>query len=206
MSTVETRPLRTLAAWGYQSDTTGTRVEIDVWTVNQTTRDRDDALERAREVFADNGRIESVIDAAGSTAKVNYAGAAGVGYRYIDGGKATQQAYAGAKRSAGGSRTDAGTFEEGWTVPPDAPDLDACVAHGRGVVIPAVRRDLRESGARELAQAIERIKREPRRDEEEEPTTDRPFNGFRNAVRIYPRNGREFEYSVDTNRDNLKRS
>jgi len=210
MST-DSRPLRTLAAWGYESDGTGTRIEIDVWTVNQGTADRDDAVDRARAAFG--GRVASVIEAYGNVARVEYAGAAGTGYRYIDpdatnpgidGPKASQQAFAGAKRSAGGSRDDRGRQQEGYSSPPDALDLEACEAHGRNEVIPAVRADLRRSGAREMAQALEKLRRETSRDEVDEPVTTAPFAGFDNAVRIFPRGGTEFEYSVDTNRDTLK--
>lgn len=214
MSESETRPVRNMAAWGLKSSRTGTEVEIDVWTVNEAVRDRDDAIGRAREAFADDGRIADVIDATGNVAKVAYAGAAGVGYRYIDMAKtnpgknepsdATQQAFAGAKRSAGGGRGDDGTFDDGWTVPPDAPDLQACVAHGRNEVIPAAVRHMREAGAPEMAEAVASIRREPSRDEDEEPTQLQPFSGFENAVRIYPRGGSAFEYSVDVSRETFR--
>lgn len=197
------RPLRNLAAWGYESGDTGTRVEIDVWTVNEAVRDQDDALERARRELGSN---VDVIDAAGNVAKVRYVGIDTVGYRYIDTDtKATQQAYAGARRSAGGDRTDAGTFGTGWTSPPEAPDIDAVIAHGEAEVIPAAARDIRESGAMELAQAVRTIPREPSRDEVEEQTQEQPFNGFENAIRIYPRGGSAFEYSVETSRDAMRR-
>ena len=200
----ESRPLRVLAAWGYESGTTGTRIEIDVWSVNRGEReDTDDAVERAR---GELGANVDVIDAAGNVAKVRYKGIDAVGYRYIDSDtKASQQAFAGAKRSAGGRRTDAGTFDDGWTSPDYAPDINSCVAHGEAEVIPAVRQDIRRSGALELASAIEGISREPTRDEDDEPTQERPFDGFKNAVRIYPQGGEEFEYSVDVTRDSMRR-
>lgn len=196
------RNVRNLAAWGYESTRTGTRIEIDVWTINQAKKGETD-LERARRLLPDKF---DVIEAAGNVAKVGYPGAAGVGYRYIDrDSTAAQQAYAGAVRSAGGSRTDAGTFGEGWTVPDDAPDLRACVSHGEREVIPAVRQDLRRAGSRELAQAIERIDRDGAREEENEPVGTSAFRGFKNAVRIYPRNGSPFEYSVDVPDRELRR-
>ena len=46
--------------------------------------------------------------------------------------------------------------------------------------------------------------RDGRREEDEEPVRARPFTGFRNAVRIYPRDGSAFEYSVDTARESLR--
>jgi hypothetical protein len=210
MSGRDTRPVRTLAAWGYESDTTGTRIEVDVWTVNEAEATRSDARERAEAAIGGRGEV---LEAYGNVAKVAYAGAAGTGYRYIDpdatnpgieGPTATQQAFAGAKRSAGGDRDDQGRIGEGFETPPDAPGIEECAAFGAAEVIPAVREDLRRSGAREMAQALERIRRQPTRDEIEEPTNERPFAGFDNAVRIFPRGGREFEYSVDVNRETLR--
>ena len=212
MSGRDTRPVRTLAAWGYDSGRTGTRVEIDVWTVNLAEAERDDAVERAREAF--DGRVQ-VVEAYGNVARVNYAGAAGTGYRYIDMAKtnpgkdeptdATQQAFAGAKRSAGGSRDDEGRIVGGYETPPDAPGIDEAIAYGEGYVIPAVEADLRRNGAPELANAVASIPRDASRDEIEEPTNTRPFDGFDNAVRIYPQGGSAFEYDVDVTRDDLDR-
>jgi len=212
MSGRDTRPVRTLAAWGYDSGRTGTRVEIDVWTVNVAEAERDDAVERAREAF--DSRVQ-VIDAYGNVARVNYKGAAGSGYRYIDmaetnPGKdkpsdATQQAFAGAKRAAGGDHGDDGRIVEGYETPPDAPGIDECVAFGEAYVIPAVESDLRQNGAPELANDVASIPRDSSDDEIDEPTNTRPFDGFDNAVRIYPQGGSEFEYSVDVNRDDMDR-
>lgn len=197
------RNRRYLAAWGYQSDRTGTRVEVDVWTVNELIDEETD-LERAKDALADDGRVD-VIDAAESIAKVRYVGIDSVGYlRYTTGETVNQQSYAGAKRSAGGDRTGAGTFGDGFVEPEGAPGLDECVAFGEAQVIPSVRADVRESGSRELAQALERMSRKPSNDEDGEETTDRRTDGFRNAVRIYPRNGSPFEYEADTSRDRLR--
>jgi hypothetical protein len=196
------RNRRYLAAWGYQSDTTGTKIEVDVWSVNAPVEE-ETALDRAREALAGDDRVD-VIDAAASVAKVRYRGIDSVGYLYYETGeKATQQAYAGGRRSEGGGRTGAGTFGEGWKEPEDAPTLDECIAFGEAEVIPALREDLRRAGSRELAQAVEKIEREPSRDEDGEETTDRETDGFRNAARIFPRNGSPYEYEVDTRRDRL---
>jgi hypothetical protein len=211
MSGRDTRPVRTQAAWGYDSAAEDTRVEIDVFTVNIAEAERDDAVERAREAF--DGRVQ-VAEAFGNVARVNYAGAAGGGYRYIDMAKtnpgkekpsdATQQAFAGAKRVAGGDQDDEGRIVEGFETPPDAPGIDEAIAYGEGYVIPAVVSDLRENHAPELADEVASIGRDESRDEIEEPTNTRPFDGFDNAVRIYPRSGREFEYSVDVNKETLR--
>lgn len=194
--------VRNLAAWGYDSGRTGTRVEVDVWTVNDVDYGESD-IERARRMLG--GGVE-VIRAAGDVAKVEYPGAAGVGYRRVSTDeKVTQQAFAGAVRSSGGDRTDAGTFGTGWTVPDDAPDLEAVAAHGEAVILPAVAKDLRRSGSVELAAEIRSMVREKAREEDEEPVRAKSFSGFKNAVRIYPRNGSAFEYSIDTSADALRR-
>jgi hypothetical protein len=207
------RNLRNLAAWGYESNDTGTRLEVDVWTVNPTVEPEDDALDRARGAFA--SEPYEAIEAFGNVARVRFPGIDTTGYRYIDmaetnPGKtersdANQQAFAGAKRSAGGSRDAAGRQTEGYTAPDDAPDLEACAAHGWAEVIPEVRRDLRRSGARELAQAAENLTRDGRREEEEEPTAEAVTDGFENAVRIFPKGGEAFEYSVDVTRGDMDR-
>lgn len=184
------RPARVLAAWGYESDTTGDRVEVDVWTVNEPD-DRDgegDAIRRARDVFS--GRVERVVAAYGRVARVEYAGAATEGYRYIDSDEpATQQAFAGAKRSAGGDRTGAGTFGEGYVAPPGEPEIEAAIREGNEEVIPAIQRDARGPLA-------ENINRQPSRDEEGEAVETRPFDGFANVVRYFTRGGVE-RYHVD---------
>jgi hypothetical protein len=194
--------VRNLAAWGYQSSRTGTRVEVDVWTINDVDAE-EDAVERARRLLSDG---VTVLDAAGDVAKVEYPGAAGVGYRRVStDAKVSQQAYAGAARSAGGTRTEAGTFDDGWTVPDDAPDHEAVVDYGEAVVLPAVEQDLRRSGSPELAREVASMTRDGTREEIEEPVRARPFTGYRNAVRIYPRNGGAFEYDVDTSADSMTR-
>jgi len=178
------RPMRVLAAWGYESNASGDRVEVDVWTVNPPAEDEgeSDAERRAREAFG--GKVERVIAAYGDVARVVYAGAAGEGYRYISTDEpATQQAFAGAKRSAGGDRTGAGTFGDGYTAPAGEPEIEEVIAHGAAEVIPVVKRDARDSA---LAQ---RIGREPSRDEEGEPVETAPFDGFRNVVRYYTHGG-----------------
>lgn len=179
------RPARVLAAWGYESSSTGDRVEVDVWTVNEPDeRDGDPAaVRRARGAFG--GRVERVIAAYGRVARVEYAGAASEGYRYIDTDEpATQQAFAGAKRSAGGDRTGAGTFGAGYTAPPGEPEIEEAIREGEQNVIPVIRRDARGPLA-------ERIGREPSRDEEGEPVETRPFDGFANVVRYFTRGGVE---------------
>lgn len=179
------RPRRVLAAWGYESDTTGDRVEVDVWTVNEPDDRTGDAeaIRRARQAFG--GRVDRVIAAYGNVARVAYSGAAGEGYRYIDGDeKATQQAFAGAKRSAGGDRSGAGTFGEGYTPPPGEPSIEQAISHGNTEVIPVVKRDA-------TGPLAERIGREPSRDEDGEAVETRPFDGFHNVIRYYTRGGVE---------------
>jgi len=194
--------VRNLAAWGYDSGRTETRVEVDVWTVNDVDYGESD-IDRARRMLG--GGVE-VIRAAGDVAKVEYPGAAGTGYRRVSTDeKVSQQAFAGAVRSAGGDRTNSGTFGDGWTVPDNAPDLSAVAVHGEAVVLPAVATDLRRSGSVELAAEIRSMFRERAREEDEEPVRAESFSGYKNAVRIYPRNGAPFEYSVDTSSDALRR-
>ena len=193
MSMSQTRPLRTLAAWGYESASSGTRVEVDVWTVNEGTQDgedEDDAQDRAERAFADDGRV-TVLDAVGNIAKVSYGGAAGVGYREIDTGeKTSQNAWAGSIRAAGGDRTGGGTFEDGWSPPPNAPGIDEVVTYGEREVLPTVRREMMELG--------QSIRREESRDEVDEPITDEsPFRGFKHVVRVFPHGGRNaWRYEV----------
>ena len=180
MSTRE-RPRRVLAAWGYESSSTGDRVEVDVWTVNEPgDRDGDaEAIRRARRAFG--GGVERVIAAYGRVARVSYAGAAGEGYRYIDTDEpASQQAFAGAKRSAGGDRTGAGTFGDGYTPPPGEPTIEEAIREGEENVIPVIKRDARGPLA-------ERIGRQPSRDEDGEAVETRPFDGFTNVVRYFTR-------------------
>lgn len=180
------RPKRVLAAWGYESDSTGDRVEVDVWTVNEPDdRDGDgEAIRRARDRFG--GRVERVIAAYGNVARVAYAGAAGEGYRYIDSNEpASQQAFAGAKRAAGGSiDPDTGRFGDGYNAPPGEPGIERAIREGHQHVIPVVRRDAKGPLA-------ERIGREPSRDEEGEAVETRPFDGFENVIRYYTRGGVE---------------
>lgn len=176
------RPVRNLAAWGYESDASGDRIEVDVWTVN---RREGDGLPDPEDFAA---AVDEVLAAAGDVAKVEYAGAAGVGYRRISTDEpVSQQAYAGAARSAGADRTGRGTFGEGGTSGVVGPDLDDVVDHGRDEVIPAVRDEFRELG--------ERIVREENRDEDEEPVETRPFDGFRNVIRVFTRSS-TFRYRV----------
>jgi len=195
--------VRNLAAWGYESGDTDTEVEVDVWTINDIEDEQGESdIERARRLLSG----VTVIDARGDIAKVDYPGAAGTGYRRVSTDEAvSQQAYAGAARSAGGDRTGSGTFDEGWTQPDDAPDLAAVFAFGEAEVLPAVAQDLIENGSPELAAEVRTMNRDPERTEDAEPTGRRPFNGYENAVRIYPRSGRAFEYSVDVNRDAMRR-
>lgn len=177
------RPRRYLAAWGYESHTSGDRVEVDVWTVNETER-----VGPTPDDFA--APVLSVLDWAGDVAKVEYSGAADVGYRRVSTDEpVSQQSFAGAKRAAGGSRTESGTFGEGFTEPDDAPTFGEVLEHGQNEVLPVVRRELREFG-REL-------KREPSRDEVGEQTSDAPFDGFRNVIRIMVNEGTG-RYEVDT--------
>lgn len=180
------RPLRNLAAWGYHSAASGTRVEIDVWTINPGERDEKDCAERARAAFPSN--IE-VIDCAGNVAKVLYRNLGTEGYRYIDSNStAAQQAFAGAKRSAGGTRTTGGTFTEGWVSPEGAPDFGQVLEHGVEEVLPVVRREMRELGMK--------VQREPPRDEKDEPVEQAPFDGFRNVVRVILDPGGTYRYRV----------
>jgi hypothetical protein len=178
MSASDGRPRRYLAAWGYESSDSGDSAELDVWTVNPVEAEDDDgpdAEERARRAFGD--RV-TVVEAFGNVARVDYAGAAGSGYRYVEEDEpAPQQAFAGAKRSAGGTRTGAGTFGTGYAEPDDAPDLADVLAHATDEVLPVVRVKLRGLG-RDLA-------REPSRDEDGEPVADEPFDGFDNVVRVF---------------------
>jgi hypothetical protein len=198
MSGRPTDAVRILAGYNYESGKTGTRVEVDVWTVSPDDDD-ESAIERAKREFSG----VDVIDAHGNVAKVGYPGAAGVGYRYIDSDEtAPQQAYAGAKRSAGGDRTGAGTFQGGCKAPPGREGYDEVVAHAENEVLPAFRADLRRYGSRELATAAETMEG-PRR--EEEPTTQEPFDGFRNTVRIFPRGKAPREYSVDVRSEENER-
>jgi len=199
MSGRPTDAVRITAAYNYVSTSSGTSVEVDVWTVVRAVPDEDDAVERAKR----NLSGVSVINAYGNVAKVDYPGAAGTGYRYIDSDTdAKQTAFAGAKRSAGGDRTDGGTFEDGYETPPDAVGPDEVIAHAEGEVLPSFRRDLRKYGSRELATAAETMDG-PRI--EEEPTTQEPFDGYENTVRIFPRGKSAREYSVDTRNDKNER-
>jgi len=183
------RPRRILAAWGYESSSSGDRVEVDVWTVNEPD-DREgegEAIRRAREAFDD--RVERVIAAYGNVARVAYAGAAGEGYRYIDTDEpASQQAFAGAKRAAGGDNEDDGTFSDGYEPPPGEPAIEAAIAEGNDEVLPAVERADRGGMAAKLS-------RDPSRDEEGEPVETRPFDGFANVVRYFT-GGRIVRYHV----------
>lgn len=183
------RPRRVLAAWGYESDSSGDRVEVDVWTVNEPD-DRDgegEAIRRARDAF--DNRIDRVVASYGNVARVSYAGAAREGYRYIDSNEpASQQAFAGAKRAAGGTITESGTFTDGYTPPPGEPAIEEAIAEGNRNVLPAVERADRGGMAA-------RLSREPSRDEEGEPVETRPFNGFANVVRYFT-GGRIVRYHV----------
>jgi len=199
MSGRPTDAVRILAGYNYESGKTGTRVEVDVWTISPDEDDDESAVERAKRQLSRG----EVIDAYGNVAKVGYSGAAGVGYRYIDSDEsASQQAFAGAKRSAGGDRSGSGTFEDGYEAPPGSEGFDEVVSHAENEVLPAFRADLRRYGSRELATAAETMQG-PRR--EEEPTTQEPFDGFRNTVRIFPRGKAPREYSVDVRRENNER-
>jgi hypothetical protein len=182
------RPKRVLAAWGYESDSTGDRVEVDVWTVNEPD-DRDgepEAIRRAREAFG--GNVERVIAAYGNVARVEYAGIGTEGYRYIREDEAItengQNAFAGAKRSAGGSRSGRGTFGDGYSAPPGEPEIEEAINEGTENVIPVIKRDARGPLA-------EGIGRQPSRDEEGEAVETRPLDGFTNIVRYYTRGGVE---------------
>lgn len=184
MST-RTRPLRNLAAWGYESTSTGTRVEIDVWTVNAGERDE----EEEPDPYADREDI-TLLDRRGNIAYVRYENLGTDGYRRIEPDeRASQQAWAGAVRSAGGSRTPAGTFSEGWSSPVGAPTLRECVEHGNQEILPAVRAAMREIGTA--------ITREPPSDEVDEPVETAPFEGFRNVIRVFPGTGKQvYRYRV----------
>lgn len=177
------RPVRNLAAWGYESSSTDTRVEVDVWTVN---RREGDGLPDPSDFAAP---VSEVLAAAGDVAKVRYRGIGTVGYRRIStDAKVSQQAFAGAARSAGGSRTEGGTFRPGAEPAVIGPDLPDVVRHGESEVMPVVRREMRELGRG--------IGREPHRDEDEEEVETRPFTGFRNVVRVIPRGGNVYRYRV----------
>jgi len=189
------RPVRNLAAWGYESDATGSRLEVDVWTVNRRETPEDEGLPDPSDLA---GGVDEVLARAGNVVKVAYAGAAGVGYQYVDLSRtnpgissafdATAQAFAGAARAAGGSRTGAGTFGPGAEPAVFGPDLDDVVEHGRRDVLPVVEREMPEL-ARQLA-------REENRDEDEEEVEVRPFDGFRNVVRVFPKGGNVWRYKV----------
>jgi hypothetical protein len=198
MSGRPTDAVRILAGYNYESGKTGTRVEVDVWTVSPDDDDGS-AIERAKRELSG----VDVIDAHGNVAKVGYPGAAGTGYRYIDSDEpASQQAFAGANRSAGGNRSGDGTFQGGYEAPPGTEGYEEVVAHAENEVLPAFRADLRRYGSRELATAAETMEG-PRR--EEEQTTQEPFDGFRNTVRIFPRGKEPREYSVDVRKENNER-
>jgi len=178
------RPVRNLAAWGYESSSSGDRLEVDVWTVND--READDDLPDPEDFGVG---LADVLARAGDIAKVEYAGAAGVGYRRISTDeKVSQQAFAGAARSAGGSRTDAGTFGEGAEPAVIGPDLARVIREGREEVIPPVEREFRE--------LAEKLTRDENRDEDEEEVADRPFDGFDNEVRVILSTGDAYRYEV----------
>jgi len=199
MSGRPTDAVRILAGYNYESGKTGTRVEVDVWTISPDDDDEDTAVERAKRELSRG----EVIDAYGNVAKVGYAGAAGTGYRYIDSDeRAKQSAFAGAKRHAGGEQADDGTVKDGYEAPTGHAGFDEVVAHAENEVLPAFRADLRRYGSRELATAAETMEG-PRR--EEEPTTQEPFDGFRNTVRIFPRGKAPREYSVDVRSEENER-
>jgi hypothetical protein len=177
MSVNGDRPKRVLAAWGYESDRSGDRVEVDVWTVNEAYDPDAEAIRRARAAFS--GQVERVIAAYGRVARVEYAGAAGEGYRYIDTDEpASQQAFAGAKRSAGGDRGDDGQIQDGYDAPPGEPAIEEAIREGERNVIPVAR-------AASRGPLIDRIGRQPSRDEEGEPVETPPFDGFRNVIRYF---------------------
>lgn len=191
------RPVRNLAAWGYHSASSGTRVEIDVWTVNE----RDSGTLPDPSELDGGGNVEEVIRAAGNVVEVEYHGAAGTGYRYIDMSKtnpgkdsptdATQQAFAGAARAGGGPRTQAGTFSEGGGSAVIGPDIDAVRAHAEEEVMPEVREELGQMGLGG------KIGRTPSNDEVEEEVESAPFSGFKNVVRVFPRGGDVWRYRVE---------
>jgi hypothetical protein len=183
------RPVRNLAAWGYESDGSGgsgDRLEVDVWTVN---RREGDGLP---DPSAFGVGLEEVLAAAGDVAKVRYAGAAGVGYRRVSTDTSvSQQAYAGAARSAGADRTGRGTFGEGGESGVVGPSIDEVRRHGEREVLPVVEREFAD-----LARALTY---EKDREEDEEEVTSRPFDGFRNVVRVMTR-GSTFRYTVRNGR------
>jgi len=180
MSRSDPRPVRNLAAWGYESDASGDRVEVDVWTVN--ARAGDDLPDPS----AFSGPVDEVLAVASNVAKVAYAGAASTGYQYVDVSEtnpgiteqteATQNSFAGAARAAGGERTGDGTFGLGAEPAVIGPSLADVIEYGEREILPVVRRELREMG-RSLV-------REPSRDEDDEQVTRRPFDGFKNEIRI----------------------
>lgn len=193
MSAAEFRPRRNLAAWGYESDSTGTRVEVDVWTVNRT--EAPDDLPDPDDL---PGSVGEVLARAGNVVKVDYLGAAGVGYQYLDLSKtnpgiesvydATSQAFAGSARAAGGSRTAGGTFGAGAEPAVVGPSHNDVIDRGENHVLPAVRRELQELGRN--------VPRDESSDEIEEPVETQPFDGYRNVVRIFPRGGSAWRYRV----------
>lgn len=184
-----------LAAWGYESGGGGgnDRLEVDVWTVNRT--EREEPLPDPSDLV---GPVADVLGAVGNVAKVEYAGAAGVGYQYVDpsaandpnadASDATAQAYAGAARAAGGDRTGAGTFGDGAEPVALGPVLADVREHGRQEVLPVVQAELPELGSRLTPDA--------EREEDEEPVTSRPFDGYRNVVRVMPSTGGTYRYRV----------
>jgi hypothetical protein len=193
------RPVRNLAAWGYESDGpggSGDRLEVDVWTVNAV--ESPEPLPDPEDVA---GSVEAVLALAGNIAKVEYAGAAGVGYQYVDPSAAndpdagpfdaTQNAFAGAARAAGGSRTDSGTFGPGAEPAVVGPDIAEVRRHGEREVLPVV--------AREFADLGTALVYESGREEDEEDVTSRPFDGFENVVRVMTR-GSTFRYTVRNGR------
>lgn len=184
------RPKRVLAAWGYESGTKGDRIEVDVWTVNEPKEPEEPPCrERARNAF--DGHVERIIACYGNVARVEYSGAAGEGYRYIDtNSKASQQAFAGAKRHAGGTPDpETGRMTEGYDPPKGEPDIERAITHGESEVIPPLERQSN-------GQLANRIGREPSRDEEGEPVETRPFDGFANVIRFFTGGGTE-RYHVE---------
>jgi len=185
------RPVRNLAAWNWSDYDDPDVIEVDVWTVNERERDDDDEdpFARAREAF--DGRVDSVDAVAGDIAKVTYAGAAPTGYRRISTDETViQQAFGGAAREAGGSRTEAGTFGEGAEPVAVGPSHDEVVRHGREEVLPRVKAALAE-----LGRAVT-FSRNENRDEVEELTQAPPFDGFDSTVRITSK-GTVYEYDLE---------
>lgn len=182
------RPRRYLAAWGYQSDSSGDRVEVDVWTVNAVSADLPDPT-----ALPTGGHVKSVLARAGSVVKVEYSGAAGMGYfKEVSPGQwseVNQQAFAGAARASGGSRTDAGTFREGAEPSVEGPTFDEVLRYGQREVIPVVRKEMYGLG--------QAIGRDPQSDERGEEVAAEPFNGIRNVVRVYKGSGVAATYVVD---------